>query len=278
MIERTCQQCGKQFLVKPSVINHGGGKFCSIKCHNRSQVGKQRPETIEKMAAMHRGKQLTAEHRQKISETNKGHICSPKTREKISIALTGKPKSEEHKAKIKARTPTMLGKHHSAIAREKVSKARKGKSPSFVHRRKLSVSLKRLWLDPEFAKRMIVAFHKKPTKPEIQLEAILNKHFLQYKYNGDGRLGVMIGGFIPDFPNINGKKDLIEVFGDYYHSTDVLGDRWNGSELGKIMVYNSLGYRCLVIWEHELNELSEEEIVAKIKNFQRRKHAHATHP
>ncbi len=43
-------------------------------------------------------------------------------------------------------------------------------------------------------------------------------------------------------------------------------------------VYNSLGWRCLVIWEHELKELAEEEIVLKIKSFHGRKYAHTTHP
>jgi len=127
-------------------------------------------------------------------------------------------------------------------------------------------------------KKMMLAFHMKPTKPEKQLEAILNKHFPQYKYNGDGRLGITLGGFIPDFPNVNGEKDLIEIFGDYFHSSEVLGDRWQGSELGKVMIYNSLGWRCLVIWEHELKEFPEKKIVAKIKTFQRRGHAHSTHP
>jgi len=277
MIERICQVCGRQFLVLPYKVKKGHGKYCSVECHNHSQIGKHRPEIIEKLAAMHRGKQLTIEHRHKISEANKGRICSPDTREKISIALTGKQKSEEHKAKLKAKTPSMLGKHHSAVAREKVSKARKGKSPSVEHRRKLSISLKKLWQDPEYVRQMMLAFHKKPTKPELELEAILNRHFPQYKYNGDGRLGIMIGGLTPDFPNVNGKKDLIELFGDYYHSPKVLRNRWQSSELGKIMIYNSLGWRCLIIWEHELKELPEEEIVAKIKNFQRKKHAYTTH-
>lgn len=111
----------------------------------------------------------------------------------------------------------------------------------------------------------------KPTKPERQLETILNKHFPQYKYNGDGRLGVTLGGLTPDFVNIDGKKDLIEVFGDYYHSPEVTGGDWRRSELGKVMVYNSLGWRCLVIWQHDLKELTEEQVVNKIKSFFRKR-------
>lgn len=123
------------------------------------------------------------------------------------------------------------------------------------------------WQDPEFVKRMMVAFNKKPTIPENYLDAIIRKHFCQYKYNGDGRLGITLGGLTPDFVNINGKKELIELFGDYWHSPKVVGDDWRRSELGKVMVYNSLGWKCLVIWEHELKELTEEQIVDNIQAF-----------
>ncbi|GAI69138.1 unnamed protein product, partial [marine sediment metagenome] len=109
------------------------------------------------------------------------------------------------------------------------------------------------------------ALNVKPTKPELQLQAILDKHFSQFKYNGDGRLGVTLGGQTPDFVNIDGRKDLIEVFGDYYHSPEVLKARWQGSELGKIMIYNSLGWKCLIIWASELTD--EQAVISKIKRF-----------
>lgn len=105
----------------------------------------------------------------------------------------------------------------------------------------------------------------RPTKPELEMEHILNNHFPEFEYNGDGRLGVTLGRQTPDFVNINGRKDLIEVFGDYYHSPKVLGDRWQGSELGKIAIYNSLGWRCLIIWEHELQD--EQKVINKISQF-----------
>ena len=109
----------------------------------------------------------------------------------------------------------------------------------------------------------------RPTLPEKQLIDLFANHFPQFKYNGDGRLGVTLGGLTPDFVNVNGKKQVIEVFGDYWHSPKVLGDKWKGSELGKIMAYNSVGWDCLIIWEHELKELTEEQILEKISNFQK---------
>lgn len=270
MIERICQQCGKNFLAKSYEVKIGRGKYCSLNCLHQSQVGKP----------------LSEVRRKKISASLMGNIP----------AFKGKHHSDEAKAKL---AKAHIGKDFlTESGREAISKASKAKFISEETRKVLSQNTKawrariklnpwqyarfierqrkankRNWQDPEFVKKMMFAFHKKPTKPERQLEAILNKHFPQYKYNGDGRLGIMLGGLTPDFPNVNGEKDLIEVFGDYYHSPEVLRNRWQGSELGKIMVYNSLGWKCLVIWEHELKELTEEKIVAKIKNFQVRKHA-----
>jgi len=37
------------------------------------------------------------------------------------------------------------------------------------------------------------------------------------------------------------------------------------TELGRTMLYNALGYQCLVIWEHELKD--EGAVIAKVKQF-----------
>jgi len=46
-----------------------------------------------------------------------------------------------------------------------------------------------------------------------------------------------------------------------------LRTKWHASELGRIMAYNSVGYHCLVVWEHELKELGEKGIVMKLRSF-----------
>lgn len=125
------------------------------------------------------------------------------------------------------------------------------------------------WQDPEYVKMVLGSLNKPPTKLEKQLGAILDKHFPEFKYNGDGRLGVTLGGLIPDFVNVNGKKQVIEVFGDYWHSPEIIGNNWRRSELGRIMIYNSVGWGCLVIWQHELKELTEEQILTKITKFEK---------
>lgn len=212
------------------------------------------------------------------------HSCAarqPLRRAKISLAEKGKHLSEEHKIKLsralKGRK-TRFGYHPSKETKAKISKALMGnkhllgKYHTEESKLKMSLSRRRLWQDIDYIKKAIQALHCRPTKPERELISLLDRRFpRQFSYNGDFRQGVSLGGLIPDFVNINGKKEVIEIFGDYWHSSEIIGNDWGRSELGKIMVYNSLGWKCLVIWEHELNELTEEQIVQKINTFFKRK-------
>lgn len=128
-----------------------------------------------------------------------------------------------------------------------------------------------MWQRPDYRENKVLAWsraqHKKPNLPETRLLEIIGRYFPnEWKYTGDGSL--VIGGYIPDFTNCNGRKELIEVFGDYWHKRQNIP--WHQTELGRIGAYNSLGFRCLVIWEHELKTLPEEEIVEKIRRFTQR--------
>jgi hypothetical protein len=104
----------------------------------------------------------------------------------------------------------------------------------------------------------------KPNVPEQKVLNILNTYFPNdWQYTGDGR--VIIGGMKPDFMNINGKKAVVEVFGDYWHSQKVRN--WRETEVGRLMAYGYWGFRCLVIWEYELDKLPEGEIVRRIRRL-----------
>jgi very-short-patch-repair endonuclease len=101
--------------------------------------------------------------------------------------------------------------------------------------------------------------NKKPTKPEIKLGNLLDEITPnQFGYNGNYKLGVSLGRRIPDFVNINGKKQVIELFGDYWHRND--------SEDDKISHYHKLGYSCLIVWENELKN-NVDKLSDKIISF-----------
>lgn len=127
--------------------------------------------------------------------------------------------------------------------------------------KKLTAKLvKVMWKDPNYVLKQLKARHVHPNKLELILQTIIGPEF---KYNGDGRLGIVLAGLVPDFVNIDGRKQVIELFGDYWHNMD--GIKWHQTELGRIATYKSVGWDCLIIWEHELKDI--ETVKAKIKQF-----------
>jgi len=185
----------------------------------------------------------------------------------------------------------MLGKKHSNEAKQKMSTSQKGlniwsknRELSDEHKHKIAEASRNLWQDPEYRRRVtekvkqrwqnpdyrdkvvkavLKSLMRKPTKPEQKLIDLIKKRNLPFKYVGDG--SVIFYGMNPDFIECNGEKKIIEVFGDYWHSERA--DNWKDTEWGKKAVYSQLGYDCLVIWEHEIKNTAEDEIVERIKTF-----------
>lgn len=105
------------------------------------------------------------------------------------------------------------------------------------------------------------SFWNKQNNCEIKVEFILNKLFPNtYKFVGNGKF--IIDGFCPDFLNIKGKKQLIEFFGDYWHNKPKVKLR----DLDRLKSYEKFGYKTLIIWEYELQNIALLE--DKIKNFE----------
>lgn len=104
-----------------------------------------------------------------------------------------------------------------------------------------------------------------PNKPEIALDSLLQANFpSEYLFNGNYSQGVILGGLVPDFINVNGRKSVIELFGDYWH--DKKGNiPWKSTEFGRQAVFSQLGYKSLIIWEQELKE--PEVAIEKIRSF-----------
>ena len=109
--------------------------------------------------------------------------------------------------------------------------------------KKISGSLKDYWssLTPEkLAGKKVTS----PTGPERWLGWYLeDKYPGEWAYNGNCDLGIIVGGRIPDFVNVNGLKVVIEVFGYYWHKPE--------DEEKKIKHYKKFGYECIVIWEYD---------------------------
>lgn len=90
------------------------------------------------------GKQLSVEHREKLSIAGCGRVVSPETRVKMSVAKTGTRWSEESRAKVR-------GKIITPETRAKISAALKGKP-----------------LSPETIAKLVVASTGKTHSPETR--------------------------------------------------------------------------------------------------------------
>jgi very-short-patch-repair endonuclease len=100
-------------------------------------------------------------------------------------------------------------------------------------------------------------FKASPNKAERTLINIINNNNLPFRYSGNG--DVWLGNRNPDFINTNGKKQVIEFLGTYWHP---LFDGANRKEH-----YKQYGFDCLVIWEDEIKDLAK--VTCKIQQFSR---------
>lgn len=113
--KESCKECKQPYLCEKRRQN----KFCSRDCVNKSEeyrklkskLQKGKPsamkgknlskEVKEKISEAHKGKKLTKEHKRKISIGTKGIKKSCEVRRRISKALKGRKFSEKTKKKMK---------------------------------------------------------------------------------------------------------------------------------------------------------------------------------
>lgn len=184
-----------------------------------------------------------SEVRKKISKTLTGKKQSEETRQKKSLAMKGKLFTEEHKQKIRHSQK----KFWSRLSKEEVQVRVKnscGSDCAILNSRKSN--------------------GQRPSRPESVVIEFLESHYpSDWVYNGYGNNGIIIGRRIPDFVNINGKKLVIEVFGEYWHNPEKFSDAW--SESDAIAHYKKWGFNCLVLWEKEVYDKNCLE--NKVANF-----------
>jgi len=253
---------------------------------NKPHLGhKHSPESIKKMRNAKLGKKASSETRDKMSESHKGekhHMYGKhmpqETKTKLSKSLKElyqTPNGKEIRAKI---DEINKGNHHhlghknSPDVIAKMSEIKTGKIFSQETRNRMSETGKELWKQ-EFHRNKLVkasrlALNISPNKPETYLLDLLDKQYPnEWKYVGDGQ--VIICGRNPDVININGRKSVILLHGDYWH---LWRHQKNNPELTKEQVekddvafYRVYGWDCLIIWENELKDIPQ--VTEKIAEF-----------
>ena len=186
------------------------------------------------------GKHHTIETKQKIRESNLKNPRKYWTGKKRDI----KTAKMLRKAAI-GHIPWNKNKKMSKETREKIRQA----------------SLKE-WQRPGFREKMRHLFNHKITSLEQRIIKIIKKYSLSFKYVGKGDL--IIHGFCPDFVNVNGKKQLIEVYANYWKIKDY--GSVNRYKKIREAIFKRYGYETLFIGEKELKH-SDKQIAQKIKKF-----------
>jgi G:T-mismatch repair DNA endonuclease (very short patch repair protein) len=216
----------------------------SLKEYFKLHPFKPHPGQIEKMVKASKNARKDVEkHKkwnEKISEKLKlrNGAKKPEVRELISI----RTKEAMNKPEVKEKLRNFhLGKHLSDLTKLKMSMRAK-------ERLKDKVELEKL------LKRTIFRAKISPNKSERRLYEFINT-ILPNEYVLNSNRQFMINNMFPDLVNVNGKKKVIELFGNYWHRND------NPEE--RISKFKEYGFDCLVIWEHQLKNLDnlKEEIL-----------------
>ena len=241
--------------------------------HNRQAMSEQNPmfkKEISAKATKHmkiNNPMFILDSRRKMTESKLKQWQTPEYREKVIKAQREAKRTEKTKREMSERMIGKFGVESRSFGtrrdenyKKRQSDFLKGlwKKPEYREnmRIKMSELRKKAWQDPILRDKMIRALiYKAPNKAEQKLFQILN-HFYpdEWSFVGDGK--VILKGFCPDFININGKKILIELFGEYWHKGREKKDKQ------RIGAFSSLGYETLVIWEKELKD--EKTLIEKI--------------
>lgn len=211
-------------------------KFCECGC--KKEVNRRF------VLGHHRiGKHLSEETKKKISNTEKGKLVSQKTRFLQSLSHAGKAQTQETKGKI---SKTFIEKG--------INVGPKSSTYGTHHNRWENPIWKEMVLKKVFESN---AF--KPNRLENKFDLFLQNNFPnQFDFVGDGK--IFIGGKVPDWFSTDGKKIIIELFGNYFHSESVKQRTKKQEEDQRIDHFKKYGYKTLIIWENEVGDSRTKEI------------------
>jgi len=152
---------------------------------------------------------------------------------------------------------------------------------SDITKQKMSDAISKKWTDKDYYDKMCKIRKKQMTSLvkekickqlksrnitglERKVISIIKKYDLDFKYVGDGSF--VLHGFNPDFINVNGKKQIIEVFYEYFKEKQYGSlDRYKKQ---RYAIYRGYGFDTLFIGHLDLQSLSERDVADKIKAFQ----------
>jgi G:T-mismatch repair DNA endonuclease (very short patch repair protein) len=214
--------------------------------------GKPNPSTTPQYHARMKGRPSPNKGRRGWPSPKKGKKNPMMLGNTFGRKLKGVPKSEEWKlkaslAKIRDKNPM-----RNPVCTRRMGDAKKGKPNPKVK------EFWRLHKDDQIKKMMIGAATKRPNKLELKLIGIIERNRLPFRAVGNWQ--VILGGKCPDFLSVNGKKQLLELFGNYWHTVKA-----RESVQERVDHFRQFGFDTLVIWQNELR--SEAQVAERIRSF-----------
>jgi len=206
---------------------------------------------------------LNLETRNKARKTHTGvkRPLHSKDMKRFYASLKGKERREEQSKNMKKYVNENPDFFILNPTKESIAK-----TLSHPNYKKAVEELKKRDLTKEYQKMCAIAQNRTPTKPEKELNKILQKNFpKEWKYVGGGKNPEYVGHKCPDFINVNGEGKIIELYGDYWHSKKMTGRPKKQEEKNKINYFKKKGYSTLIIWEHELK--NKNKLETKINQF-----------
>lgn len=266
--KRICPVCDSEFEAMQCIINRGGGKYCSRKC-----VAIARSKKV-KIKCKNCGKILEVHFFRKDEATFCSKKCDYEWRDKQKVKkiceYCGKEfvayNYEKDRAKFcskecryKWMSENLRG-DNNPIWGKKVSEEKKEERKKRISKARTGIRLSKETKDKLREKRLKQKIPRHHTKPEEIFMEICHKYNLPFHYVGDGSF--WIGDINPDFVECNGKKIVIEIFGDYWHSPLL------NPNMREKRTYNyrkktlkKYGWRLIVFWESDMKRKDAEKFV-----------------
>ena len=213
---------------------------------------KETDETVKRIAELKKGKSRPdwSHHLKrywaeggKPWNNGKTGIHSEETRDSIAESVRSLWKDPKYRA------------HQSAVKKELFQGEGNpfhGKVHSPESLQLMSAAHTEMWLNPEYQVKQREARGQSPNGLEVRFL----RDNPEYDYVGD--LSFFVGSKNPDFvlPSTN---KCVDLFGDYWHEGEDPTER--------IRYFKERGYELTVIWEHELNDLTDTEIANKVSRW-----------
>jgi predicted RNA-binding Zn-ribbon protein involved in translation (DUF1610 family) len=173
--------------------------------------------------------------------------------------MVGKLCADCNRKDIRKRTKTsntLKGYRAFRFNKGKKRGTKLGYKCSKEHIEKIRQNMKQQWADPIKREKFMKAIMRAPNGVELKVLDMLNQNFNnEWKFVGDGQ--VIIAKFCPDFINTNGKKLIIEFFGDFFHEAK--------DEVIRKKVYKKYGFDTFVIWGRDFAyKYKRQDLLARI--------------